>query len=466
MEQGVAYPADSVSSISTGLDKYALDDLPEDGEESHLIGLSILQGQFRTLLGCCDIRRLGHFFGKTWFRRVWVVQEVVLAKQVVLHAGRNTLSFNKFASAVFALWSHKHFFQLRTSDVSDTFLHNLNTVNQIVDARYIHLRRNRLGKPRVVRTLYEWCRMLVYRECSDERDKVYAALGLASGDITLLPDYKLSLTEILSDLTAKSLASGQVSILHYAQNLTDVSTSSSSPSYVARITRAEPGTRPYPLGGTGMKHYQTGLSRRFYMTILNSSLISILGTSIDKVIHVKDIGRELCEYALGTGSPFKMELQNAWDRIATAYTSASHITKHNAALLKLKFWRAIHLGLRVKDEHASYFEHVPDLRFLGQASRVAIAQALHVRSMFITERGFIGLGPPWTKVGDQAVVLHGAETPFLLRLSATATTDTQWKLVGDCYVEDWMQKDDLSRHVREMDDEGKCFYQAQDFVLS
>jgi hypothetical protein len=67
------------------------------------------------------------------------------------------------------------------------------------------------------RSLYQCCRLPVNRQCTDERDKVYAALGLAINDLAIFPAYNLSFDEISLDLTRRSLLAGDFSVLHDAE---------------------------------------------------------------------------------------------------------------------------------------------------------------------------------------------------------------------------------------------------------
>lgn len=53
------------------------------------------------------------------------------------------------------------------------------------------------------------------------------------------------------------------------------------------------------------------------------------------------------------------------------------------------------------------------------------------RALFVTKRGYIGLGPWNAESGDSVCVLYGGATPFLLRKAVDSDTFT---LVGECYV--------------------------------
>ena len=61
-----------------------------------------------------------------------------------------------------------------------------------------------------------------------------------------------------------------------------------------------------------------------------------------------------------------------------------------------------------------------------------IRNACGHRGLFVTERGYMGLGPWNAKVGDRVCVLKGADTPFLLR--GDEREGERYTLVGESYV--------------------------------
>ncbi|KAH4097583.1 hypothetical protein HBH46_160650 [Parastagonospora nodorum] len=58
--------------------------------------------------------------------------------------------------------------------------------------------------PVLRRSLYRWCRVLVDRDCADERDKVYAALGPPESYLDIAPNYNLSLLKCARILRIKA----------------------------------------------------------------------------------------------------------------------------------------------------------------------------------------------------------------------------------------------------------------------
>ncbi|KAK0710843.1 hypothetical protein B0H67DRAFT_583536, partial [Lasiosphaeris hirsuta] len=79
---------------------------------------------------------------------------------------------------------------------------------------------------------------------------------------------------------------------------------------------------------------------------------------------------------------------------------------------------------------------------LGWPYRDAILRAGNLyRHLCTTEKGYIGVVPNETRVGDLLLFLPGAEVPFLLREMGV---DSHYFLIGDCYIHGLMNGEALS----------------------
>ncbi|KAH7324792.1 heterokaryon incompatibility protein-domain-containing protein [Stachybotrys elegans] len=58
-------------------------------------------------------------------------------------------------------------------------------------------------------------------------------------------------------------------------------------------------------------------------------------------------------------------------------------------------------------------------------------KTLRGRHLFVTDKGYFGLGPDDMCKGDTVAILHGGRTPFILRERGDGSS---WTLLGDCYV--------------------------------
>jgi hypothetical protein len=430
--------------------------------EAQEIGQAKATYDLRAILRKCNIVELGKFFANAWFTRAWVLQEFLLANSIDMFMGtEGFITFKTLASAFYELKLHEHLLprgqslrRLRIDGVQasfvyqDDFLQHFQIVDEMFQARRIwhanSSKRLALGPQTQfvdslpTRTLYQWCRMLIDRKCADERDKIYAALGLAHNDLGIIPNYSLSVASIVMDLTTKSLEAGDFAVLHDAGKPILIATQGEQPSFVPSLRRESRHNRPKPLGGYDVPRYTAGLSRAAKVQSLVSDHIRLRGVKVDRIFYVDTFADALKDLTVGRGSPFKPELLAAYDRATSTIKALSHRPDFPDIHFKLAFWRTINLGFVVKRADLRYHEKGVDFQFLGLSYRQNVARCMKRRVFFITRQGFMGLAPEWAQKGDKVVIFDGAETPFLLRQAMAGTGEEAWRLVGDCYLEGWM----------------------------
>jgi hypothetical protein len=79
--------------------------------------------------------------------------------------------------------------------------------------------------------------------------------------------------------------------------------------------------------------------------------------------------------------------------------------------------------------------------FLKLQYAKAICQTMEGRTFFISEKGYMGIGPDDIKSGDVVVILFGVRTPFILR--PNPLQDGLYQVIGDCYVDGFMSGEAL-----------------------
>jgi hypothetical protein len=67
-------------------------------------------------------------------------------------------------------------------------------------------------------------------------------------------------------------------------------------------------------------------------------------------------------------------------------------------------------------------------------------------TLFLTSQGFLGVGPKFTKVGDEVWILYEGHTPFTLR--PYGREDLHYSLVGDCYMHGVMRGENSEHENR------------------
>jgi hypothetical protein len=154
--------------------------------------------------------------------------------------------------------------------------------------------------------------------------------------------------------------------------------------------------------------------------------------------YIDTFADELYDLTQGRGSPFKPQLLYAYENMGRQHEYLQEASPSHGATLQLAFWRTINLGFLPKQKDTPYYDRGIDFRFLDLRYRKNIARCFDGRVFFMTKKGYVGLGPMWTQYRDKVVIFDGAETPFVLWGTAAREDMAGWKLVGDCYVDGWM----------------------------
>ena len=176
-------------------------------ERNHQVGLmsTIYNQSDLTIVWLCDDEGLYPLFAKdfictgrtssfagfmkdAYFRRLWVVQEILLASNVwILTQGNVWVPWKAMRDSFNSEYGTlRKYFNSRYSETSDTSVWKA-LINPEFDFRQ---RLPDLG----------WCILnFSGQECEDPRDKVYGLLGLVSKDTTIVVDYKKTKAQVYVD---------------------------------------------------------------------------------------------------------------------------------------------------------------------------------------------------------------------------------------------------------------------------
>jgi hypothetical protein len=125
---------------------------------------------------------LEHILNQSWFSRVWILQEVANARDALVYCGRKFISANIFAISLRLVNIHPQSQQYQP-------------VIDLMSASSIKYREGGYA-----RDLYSLLRMFSSAEATDERDKIYALLGMCTDKMsTLKADYNKSVKEVIRD---------------------------------------------------------------------------------------------------------------------------------------------------------------------------------------------------------------------------------------------------------------------------
>ena len=150
----------------------------------------------RLCIGMVDI------LGRPWFRRVWILQEIANARVARIYCGRKSVSARVFAQfpSLLGVQTDSH-------------------CQAVLDVMPGYSRKESWwGRKRDLYTLLSKFRN---SEATDERDIIYALLGISSDACqsnTLVPDYSRSLEEVIQDTTSFLLFQTKKDSLFYTSH--------------------------------------------------------------------------------------------------------------------------------------------------------------------------------------------------------------------------------------------------------
>lgn len=408
-----------------------------------------------------DLRDVAQLLGRNWFRRVWIIQEVVLSRMVVLHWGEHGLAtWDWLESVVFLLRQHCRLgivfscpdlwkaqpllcqslmdvqksasFFCRTSDLRRYFQQNITGYALLVlDA------------------------MLPF-EASNPSDRIYGGLGMMRESMDITVDYNLTTAEVFKTATRKLLEVGcDFSILA----LWKPSTKENFPSWAVDF---EGGPGFNALGShrrldSGIRLYEAGgkLPSRFQFE--DDSTLEVWGLPIGVVNFIGDpaaVYRLLpAEGMIENGQLITPDgclnfksLQESWmgawiDQLKSLGTP-ENLWQENYIWTKEPICHAFahtvcaNIVKALNSDNASRIQPsfdftAEDLRFLASTT---LTDILYGRTFAATSLWHFCLVPSDTVVGDVVFVATGAETPWILR----PVEQGRYRFRGFAYVHGFM----------------------------
>ncbi|KAI1339422.1 HET-domain-containing protein [Xylariaceae sp. FL0016] len=393
---------------------------------------------------------VARLFDRPYWRRLWVRQEIALARAIWVLCGDALMSWDALIEGAAFLYDHAADFDPIAAGLSH-FTSGYMDANG-VDIMCEGIRSGGLLALDDVLLSLRGC------ECTDLRDKVYGGLSLCDGDSRIPVDYGLDRVEVFTRAAIAAITStGSLDIVCSCQN---PERTSGLPSWVpdlgvdwmARKFRRTENAKA--LGSAG------GFTSSAYtIQRLDSGSFSLTARGV-----VLDCLSEVCSAYTDDATLF--EVLEEW-RISAIKTLTSVNVVLSADQIRSAFFRTIVAneelhGLEASDtfiaqalEHAvdgtlQYVIPVIDLRYGDTEFSRRFRDDAANRRFFTTEKGYIGLGPVECRKADLVVVLLGLALPLVLRKE-----NNHYVVVGEAYVHGIMNEEVslmLSNSILEVED--------------
>jgi hypothetical protein len=399
---------------------------------------------------------------RPYWRRIWIVQEVILPPAVFVICGELITCFGALGLGFTALRE----LPMLNSTLGGSLTSRIRPLLPIAncDPRLIQAASHHSTADKKL-PLATRLQNITQMGATDARDHVFGLMGLVSDldGLGIQADYSLPPSELFTRVTAALLKQGNRQFLSRCS-----AGGNNVPSWVVDFSRGASGN-PVPIWNPRYKLYRAGGS-----TIFQNGF-----STEGKILRVGGIVVD----AVGTLGPPPLQASDPIGTYLGSLEEFAHSACHGYGGLD-KLTDAIHrlpfldmeTGLfrdtgrynrRLGGEATRYFrelrEHAEQVGIAVQrvSLHAAAISALVNRQAFSTEKGRLGIGPPETKPGDLICVFRGCEVPFIVRTSHntvnTVKTTGKWlwkkqvlhcTLIGESYVHGIMDGEGLDSGIK------------------
>ena len=402
---------------------------------------------------------IGHWCKRTYFDRIWVVQEFALGKETTFVCGKKRVSRLDVMLSMQVLKSSVRRFENFTEMYKD-FGPLLDEPTPAFFGAWRRRQKFELGIGKgdelfnLLRSLHTENKML----SSDARDRVYGLLGLAVDvdKLGIRPDYTNSTFQsVVTEAANAIVRTGRLELLSYSQypkNDNDLPSwvpdwrPTLRPSYYTIRENAEPHlysasgtTEPTILSTTdprilglegylvdtieliGSTWWDEGWDHSRYLAFL-SQVILLTKLSAAKPDTVYDTPVQLAEAA------WRVPIADLFEEEAgTQRVTPEAVTSYEACLELCEMFEGWKL---VKSDAWEVFEEkLGERRETANRYRASMATVNAMRP-FLTPRGYLGLGATLSRVGDLIVIFKGSRIPYVIR---PLGEDRQFQFIGEAF---------------------------------
>ncbi|KAE8446690.1 hypothetical protein EG329_011734 [Mollisiaceae sp. DMI_Dod_QoI] len=429
---------DSLSSLAFDtLERFAADDGTLVGSATYQKTLDIAEERTAAIKLLIE---------RSYFERVWVIQELVVARRATIFCGPLSMAFDKFYLAVERM-TGSGFYPLSATTKNITYLG---------DWRSYYLEMATPGKREERDGMLGLSLFMDARDrkATNLRDKIYSLRAIAYNDLAsgIKIDYSHdnSVERVYTDFTKLVLnICPDLRILSAVIGRHRANTTLLLPSWVPDWSQ--------PKYGGGMLNrylyrfrpgswFRAGGPRKPRVTIAEDSdtlfLEGIRLDTVSRVIPIKSIlmaKDESCAVTeailqqlagqLGSLDNYPFTSEPFW--IAFFRTLTADRTALSPRIREEYRAKFLTTSTAWKLDHEALEQNLPANAWAEISKGIAII--IEDKDMFLTEQGYLGLGHEGFQVGDVVCVFTGGEVPFLLRECDTPRSEV-CRLLSECYI--------------------------------
>ena len=379
----------------------------------------------------------------SWWSRIWTVQEVVLPPRSTVMWGPLSVPFEVLELAALNVCNGRFPSELRSSPHFEQFCDILECFTDLVRGLDIA----KLGES-PLDVLQRWR----YRDSSEPLDKVYALIGL-------FPNLPFpSIQSLNYDLSSNNLYTRvTLDMIRQENGLRPLIGRRGEPqitpclrTWVLDLTRHPDSARrcwKWRNHSHRYNQFKADSGRRLTLESLeNDTILSLVGVDVDDIAKV---GNVVTEVERGDLSDDRLNrIISEWEEMVNRHVSQGATSPYSGGTTWTEaFWKTLIGDIIMEEfpvrrateadrEKYKAFRHAKSQNDIYLSLRDMVVN----QSFFITNNGYLGLGPPTIQEGDEVWVLFGGQMPFNLRpktvkaASSKNVRDIEHEFVGDVYV--------------------------------
>ncbi|KAL6918718.1 hypothetical protein FSST1_002744 [Fusarium sambucinum] len=341
---------------------------------------------------------LASLISRSWFRRLWVRQEILLAgKGTSLLVGGDSLLWLHFVTAI-------EIISAKREALAGTINFDLHMMVEFSNARSF-------STLRYVRDFFSLVAGTHACEVTEPRDRVYALLGLAEGRFTseIDIDYRKNVKDVHRDaLVRASTYSQDLKLLAMCE-------SASEPTWIPDLEKIQH-LRPMTVGHAALCSAEKAHA-------FTKEQLLVQGVRCDYITELigphdgQDSQKQLEAVVLEAARCFLGHDPKTWTLEKFQQFCLMLLTDHSYGYPPVVFKNQERLAGRISSKSDT----------LG-AQLAFLTYFMKHRSIYLTKMGYITLGPRNSQPGDLIVVFLGCHLPIVLR----SIEDGEYKIRGPC----------------------------------
>lgn len=387
----------------------------------------------------CDWKALQALYSLPWFTRLWVVQEVALARKAICHTGQHKVDAEVITLA--ARWMvhrcyAKHFEGSQVEGIENA---------------------SSMYRP-TSRPLSNQLRRMHRQRCKDPRDRVYGLLGLLNPDVAtaIVPDYTLSVVDVYANAIRAGFGEDEsLDMLRFAawfvqepttegilarlsknfwwlwSLITNTPVAKEWPSWVLKVHAGTETAHGSCLNVQVFEKSDWPLQTR---TLSDPLILSVKGL---KLSHLTYISEAFSEEVMNDDKTLAATIMQCTKQVENMVSKPGCAPDPDD--LKLTFACGINaqngdaeLDETVKSQYEAFITWCATQnseRAKQEQTRPSYMMSRsHNRRFFITADGKVGMGTLGTRNGDHLCILSGTAGAFILRQEGQ-----KWRFIGDAY---------------------------------